>query len=300
LGGAAFATNVKLDVAVQREVELLIINGAECEPFIACDAALIREHANDVVLGAKQLPHATQANRAIIDIESDQAHAISAITQALADAHDARLTLQVIDTFYPAGGERQLIATLTKKEVPKNKLPQDIGILCQNVGTAATVARLVSTGEPLIERIVTITGSGVNAAKNLVARIGTPIASLIVDCGGYVGDVERLIMGGSMMGLALSSDDEPVTAATNCVIAATADDLVKRGPEMPCIRCGECAHACPASLLPQQLLRYSRLNDRAALAELGLRDCIECGCCDYVCPSHIPLTSIFVAAKNSA
>lgn len=300
LGGAAFATGVKVRLASERRAELLIINGAECEPFIACDDALMRERAADVVLGAQALLRASEAARAIIAIESDQESAIAAMRQALASANDARIDLHAIDTYYPAGGERQLVRLLAGKEVPTGKLPQDIGVLCQNVGTAAAVARLVTSGEPLIERIVTVTGSGVNTARNLIARLGTPIASLIADCGGYAGHVQRLIMGGSMMGVALPSDDIPVDAATNCVIAATAQDLTARGPEMPCIRCGDCATACPASLLPQQLLRYARLNDRAALAELGLRDCIECGCCDYVCPSHIPLTSHFVAAKNRA
>lgn len=300
LGGAAFPTIVKLDAAMQRHADLLIVNGAECEPFIACDEVLMRERAKDVLLGTQALLRASETKRAVIAIESDQTRAIAAMTQALTDEHDASLTLQVIDTFYPAGGERQLITALTGKEVPKGKLPQDIGVVCQNVGTAAAVARLIAAGEPLIERIVTITGSGVNVARNLIARIGTPIANLIADCGGYVGHVERLIMGGSMMGIALPSDDVAVTPHTNCVVVATADDLAPRGPELPCIRCGDCATACPAMLLPQQLLRYARLNDRAALTELGLRDCIECGCCDYVCPSHIPLTSTFVAAKNRA
>jgi Na+-translocating ferredoxin:NAD+ oxidoreductase subunit C len=299
LGGATFPTAAKLQLAFDRRAELLIINGAECEPYIACDDALMREYASEIVLGAQALLQASAAQRAIVAIESEQPQAIAAIRQALDDANDARLTLTVVRTYYPAGGERQLIALLTGKEVPTGKLPQDIGVLCQNVGTAAAVARLIKDGLPLIERIVTVTGGGVASANNLVARVGTPISSLIADCGGYAGPVERLIMGGSMMGVALPSDDVSITAATNCVIAAAADDLVKRGPEMPCIRCGECAEACPAALLPQQLLRYARLNDGAALTELGLRDCIECGCCDYVCPSDIPLTSVFVAAKNS-
>jgi len=300
LGGAAFATGVKLDLAAARGAELLVVNGAECEPFIACDDALMRTHAGDIVLGTQALLYASGAQRAIIAIESDMQVAIDAVGQALATINDERLSVRVIDTYYPAGGERQLIELLTQQQVPSGGLPQDIGVTCQNVGTAAAIAHLITSGRPLIERIVTVTGGGVVSATNLVARIGTPITSLISDCGGYTGHIERLIMGGSMMGVALQSDDEPVTAATNCIIAATSDDLVARGPEMPCIRCGECAQVCPASLLPQQLLRYARLSDRAALAELGLADCIECGCCDYVCPSHIPLTSNFVAAKNSA
>jgi len=297
LGGAAFSTATKLLAAAQHHAQLLIINAAECEPFITCDDALMREYANDIVLGTQGLLHACRAQAAVIAIEANKPEAIAAITKAIAFANEARVQLRVVANYYPTGGERQLVKLLTGNEVPSGAIPPDIGVLCQNVGTAAAIARLVKNGEPLISRVVTVTGSGVMQPRNLLARFGTPIESLVNDCGGYTGQVERLIMGGTMMGVALASDQVSVTAATNCIIAATAQDLKSRGTEMPCIRCGECAHACPASLLPQQLLRYARLQDHAALMELGLSDCIECGCCDYVCPSQIPLTSIFVAAK---
>jgi electron transport complex protein RnfC len=260
---------------------------------------LMRERADDVMLGTRALIHATGALEAVIAIELDQPLAIAAIAKSLSALEDSNIRLQALPTFYPTGGERQLVKLIADKEVPTGKIPPEIGALCQNVGTAAAIGHLVKTGQPLIERVVTITGSGVKQPRVLLARFGTPIASLISDCGGYAGQIERLIMGGPMMGVALDSDDTQVSAATNCIIAATAQDLKSRGPEMPCIRCGDCAQACPAGLLPQQLLRYARLHDREALVELGLDDCIECGCCDYVCPSQIPLTSQFVAAKNA-
>jgi electron transport complex protein RnfC len=299
LGGACFPTAAKLNVASAHSTPLLIVNGAECEPFITCDDVLMRERAEDIVLGTQVLLHASGAKHAIVAIESNKPQAATAISLALRDAHDQRIRLQVVATFYPAGGERQLIQTLTAREVPSGGLAADVDVLCQNVGTAAAAARLVVTGEPLISRIVTIAGEGINQPRNLRARFGTPIASLIADCGGYTDDVERLIMGGSMMGVALPNDTVGVTAATNCIIAATASDIAPHQAEMPCIRCGDCADVCPARLLPQQLLRYARLKDREALNELGLRDCIECGCCDYVCPSQIPLTSTFTFAKQA-
>lgn len=299
LGGAAFPTAIKLQAAAQQSARVLIVNGAECEPFITCDDMLMREHADDIVLGTQALLHASGATEAIIAIELDQPHAISAIAKALATPDTGNIRLQTLTSFYPTGGERQLVKLITAKEVPSGQIPPNVGVLCQNVGTVAAIGRLIRSGQPLIERVVTVTGSGVKQPRTLFARLGTPLSSLINDCGGYEGQVERLIMGGPMMGVALDSDDIHVSPATNCIIAATTQDLQPRGIEMPCIRCGDCAHACPAGLLPQQLLRYVRLEDRDALTELGLDDCIECGCCDYVCPSQIPLTSHFVIAKDS-
>jgi len=190
-----------------------------------------------------------------------------------------------------------LIEAVTGREVPHDALPPAIGVVCQNVGTAAAVARFVGTGEPVVSRIVTVTGSGVACPGNLEVRIGTPIAELIAACGGYQDDPARLIVGGAMTGQSLSSDLVPTTKGVNCIVAATLADLAIRDPEMPCIRCGDCASACPARLLPQQLHRAAQADDRDALARLGLADCIECGCCDYVCPSQIPLTARFHAAR---
>ncbi len=286
LGGAAFPAAGKLALARASAVGHLVLNGAECEPWAA-----------DVVLGGQVMLAASGATRCTIAIEDDKPEAIAAIAAAIAAAQDDRVEFVELPALYPLGAERQLIEAITGREVPHDALPPAIGVVCQNVGTAAAVARFVGTGEPLVSRITTVTGSGVACPGNLEVRIGTPIAGLVAACGGYQGDPARLIVGGAMTGQSLSSDLVPMTKGVNCIVAATLADLAVRAPEMPCIRCGDCAQACPARLLPQQLHRAAQADDRDALALLGLADCIECGCCDYVCPSQIPLTARFHAAR---
>jgi electron transport complex protein RnfC len=273
-----------------------VLNGAECEPWICCDDALMRERADEVVLGARVLLAACGATRCSIAVEDDKPQATAAMSTALAAAADARLALEVLPAVYPLGAERQLIAAVTGHEIPQDDLPQTAGVLCQNVGTAAAAARFVTTGLPLVSRIVTVTGSAVARPANVEARIGTPLAELVALCGGLTSEPRRLVLGGSMTGRTLPGDAVPVTKGANCLVAATDGDLATRGPELPCIRCGDCAVVCPAGLLPQQLNRAAIADDAAALARHGLAACIECGCCDYVCPSQIPLTARFQAA----
>lgn len=295
LGGAVFPTATKLLQARTASPLHLILNGAECEPWISCDDILMRERADDVVMGARILRRALNAVKCTIAIENDMPEAQRALEAALAGHHG--INLAIVSNAYPAGGERQLITAITGTEIPYDGLPPDVGVICQNVGTAAAVARWIRDGEPLLSRIVTITGSGVRNPANLEVRLGTPLSSVIADCGGYVDDVKMLIMGGSMMGVALAIDDLPIVKGTNCIVAATAADLRPRAEEMPCIRCGNCSEVCPAILLPQQLHWHAVTHDLQALDALGLMDCIECGCCDHVCPSQIPLTHRFRVAK---
>lgn len=297
LGGAAFPAAGKLALARASAAGYLILNGAECEPWICCDDALMRERAADVVLGGQVMLAACGATRCTIALEDDKPEAATAIAAAIAAAQDDRFELVELPAIYPLGAERQLIEAVTGREVPHDALPPAIGVVCQNVGTAAAVARFVRTGEPAVSRIVTVTGSGVGCPGNLDVRIGTPIATVVAACGGYQGDPARLIVGGAMTGRSLSSDLVPTTKGVNCIVAATLADIAIRGPEMPCIRCGDCAAACPARLLPQQLHHAAQAGDRGALTRLGLADCIECGCCDFVCPSQIPLTARFHAAR---
>lgn len=296
LGGAGFPTASKLSLATDQPDIHLLLNGAECEPWISCDDMLMRERAADIVFGAHVLMYALGAVTCTIAVEDDVPQAIASLRAATASAQP-HIRIATLPDIYPAGGERQLILAVTNREVPAGGLPSDIGVICQNVGTAAAVARWIRDGEPLISRIVTITGSGVREPANLEARLGTPIANLIADCGGYATGSRRLIMGGSMMGLAFDDDRLPIVKASNCIIAPSPLDLQPRSVEMPCIRCGNCSEVCPAWLLPQQLHWHSQAHDIVALESLGLMDCIECGCCDYVCPSQIPLTQRFRAAK---
>jgi electron transport complex protein RnfC len=182
--------------------------------------------------------------------------------------------------------------------VPANGIPAEVGVVCQNVATAATVHKAIFTGEPLMTRIVTVTGQGVCRPQNLLARIGTPIIDLVEHCGGYTDSAQRLILGGPMMGFTLPSDDLPITKATNCILVAGRGEVVGEKHALPCIRCGACAMACPVSLLPQQLYWYSRADNLERVMDYHLPDCIECGCCDVVCPSHIPLVQYFRSAKS--
>jgi electron transport complex protein RnfC len=292
LGGAVFPTAVKLRQAARAHAVHLLLNGAECEPYISCDDMLMRERADRIVAGARILRHALGATACTIAVEDDMPQAYDALNRALASGNDGIRLVQV-PARYPAGGERQLIASVLGVEVPTHGLPRDAGVVCQNVGTAAAVAAWIHDRRPLVNRIVTVTGGGVREPCNVEARIGTPIRALIADCGGYTPTHERLIMGGTMMGNALAADSLPVVKATNCIVAASHADLRPRGSEMPCIRCGNCSEVCPAILLPQQLHWYGMARDQSALERFGLIDCIECGCCDYVCPSQIPLTERF-------
>ncbi len=296
LGGAVFPTAEKLATPVP--CKTLIVNGAECEPYVSCDDLLMREHAADVVAGALLMTELLDAPLCIIAIERDKPLAEEAIEEAAKVVNDPRLKLAEVPTIYPAGGERQLVELLTADEVPSTGYPSDIGYLCHNVGTAYALHALATRGEPLVSRIVTVTGGGVRQPQNVEVPLGTPIKDVIDYCGGYGREPVRLICGGSMMGQALPSDELPVTKATNCIIVATAAEVRTGAAEWECIRCGECATACPARLLPQELLIAARTRDYDSLAVLGLQDCIECGCCDVSCPSHIVLTERFRQAKH--
>ena len=295
LGGAAYPTARKL---ATEGCTTLVVNGAECEPYISCDDMLMREHAGEVVAGTSIMQDLIGAERSIIAIERDKPEAIEAMLAALGSADAPGITVAELPTIYPAGGERQLIEVLTGLEVRSGTFPGDSGFICQNVATARAVAMLAECGAPLTSRIVTVAGEAIAEPANVEVPIGTPICELIEHCGGLRAPLAALIHGGSMMGVALPSATLPVTKSTNCVIAAAAGELRADAAEWACIRCGECAIACPARLLPQDLLIAAREHNTRDLADLALADCIECGCCDVVCPSHIPLTSVFRQAKR--
>jgi electron transport complex protein RnfC len=295
LGGAAFPTAQKLGQARSRGVEYLILNGVECEPYISCDDMLMRERAAAVLGGAQIMMHALQAATCHVAVESDKPEAIRCLADALEELGDERITIRQVPTIYPSGGEDQLVQLLTSREVPTGGLPSDVGCVVQNVGTAAAVHDWITSGEPLVSRVTTVTGDGVAAPVNVNARLGTPVAELIRLAGGYTDRARHLVVGGPMTGKSISTDEVPLVKSSNCILVLGA--LPERGPVQSCIRCGDCADACPVRLLPQQLHWYAAASDENKLRALGLTDCIECGCCDLVCPSRIPLTAEFGAAK---
>jgi electron transport complex protein RnfC len=299
LGGAVFPMGLKLAATWRRRMRLVIVNGVECEPYISCDDMLMRAAPRDVLAGALVLVALTGAEHGIVVVEEDKPEAYHALQAALPslDAQH-RLGVVTVPSKYPAGGERQLIQALTGHEVPSLAKPTDIGYLCQNVGTSAALYRYLASGRPVTSRVTTVTGGAVATPRNLEVRLGTRIADLIAACGGYTGPVARLIMGGSMMGMALDGDQVAVGRATNCIIAAVERELRASVEAMPCIRCGNCSEACPAFLMPQNLHRATEHGGLDVLENLGLFDCIECGCCDVVCPSQIPLTESFRVAKR--
>lgn len=298
LGGAGFPAFIKLNPGSRTAIETLILNGSECEPYITCDDMLMREHADEVIDGARIMRHALQAKQCLIGIEDNKPEALAAIREALARLGEKLIEVVAVPTRYPTGGEKQLIKILTGKEVPSQGLPIDIGIVCHNVATAACVHRAVEMGEPLISRLVTVTGHGAASPRNLDVVIGTPITSVLEQAGGTNAIPHKLVMGGPMMGFELRHPQMPVIKTTNCLLLATAEDTPERGPVRACIRCGECAKVCPAQLLPQQLYWYARSRDFDKVQDYNLFDCIECGCCAYVCPSNLPLVQYYRFAKT--
>jgi electron transport complex protein RnfC len=297
LGGAVFPTARKLSSAATDNELTLVINGAECEPYISCDDILMQEQSDDILHGAQLVMNALGIGQALLAIERDKHQALEKMQAAVQKLGDPRIRLEPIFTIYPAGGERQLIQVLSGREVPEDGLPIDIGFLCQNVATLAAIYRAVAFGSPLISRITTVTGSGIARPGNFQVLLGTPMSVLAEAAGGYTPGASRLIMGGPMMGIALASDEIPVVKATNCVLVMTGSEVRSGQDSMPCIRCGECEQVCPAQLQPQELYWRIRGGNLAGADDLALRACIECGCCDLVCPSHIPLSQHYRFAK---
>ncbi|RJX68478.1 electron transport complex subunit RsxC [Vibrio sinensis] len=295
MGGAGFPTAKKIQSGLAR-TDILIVNAAECEPYITADDVLMQQYAEDIIRGIEIVEHILSPKLTIIGIEDNKPAAVRALEAAT--HHKADIVIRVIPTKYPSGGEKQLIKILTNKEVPNDGIPADIGLLVQNVGSLYAIKRAVCDGEPLIERIVTLTGNTFAQPRNVWTLIGTPVQALL-DEFDYRADkkLPRLIMGGPMMGFTLPHVNVPITKTTNCILAPTRKEIAPREFEMACIRCAQCADACPASLLPQQLQWHAKAEEFDKCEELNIKDCIECGACAFVCPSEIPLVQYYRQAK---
>ncbi|MEI7194365.1 electron transport complex subunit RsxC [Pectobacterium versatile] len=294
LGGAGFPTAAKLQGGM-RGIETLIINGAECEPYITADDRLMQECAEEIIQGVEILSFLLQPKRILIGIEDNKPEAISALRLALGKRSD--MQLRVIPTKYPSGGAKQLTKILTGKEVPFGKHSAAIGVLMQNVGTAFAIKRAVIDGEPLTERVVTLTGEALRQPGNVWARLGTPVRHLLKQGGFHVNKQPMVVMGGPLMGFTLPSLDVPIVKISNCLLAPSHAEMEPVAEEQSCIRCSKCADACPAGLLPQQLYWFSRGQEHEKARNHHLFDCIECGACAYVCPSNIPLVQYYRQEK---
>ncbi|HHF3600678.1 TPA: electron transport complex subunit RsxC [Haemophilus influenzae] len=294
LGGAVFPTAAKIQSAEQK-VKLLIINGAECEPYITCDDRLMRERADEIIKGIRILRYILHPEKVVIAIEDNKPEAISAIRNALQGAND--ISIRVIPTKYPSGATKQLIYLLTGIEVPSGARSSSIGVLMQNVGTMFAIKRAIINDEPLIERVVTLTGNKIAEKGNYWVRLGTPISQILSDAGYQFDKHFPIFAGGPMMGLELPNLNAPVTKLVNCLLAPDYLEYAEPKAEQACIRCSSCSDACPVNLMPQQLYWFARSEDHKKSEEYALKDCIECGICAYVCPSHIPLIQYFRQEK---
>jgi len=306
LGGAGFPTAVKLYTKSTQVIDTLIINGAECEPYITADDMLMQNRADEIIAGTYLLSHILHhPKRLVIAVEDNKPKALAALRGALENfsgitaEQDADIEIVSIPTKYPSGGAKQLIQIITGRETPHGHHSADIGATCVNVGTCVAAWRAVRYGEPLISRVTTVVGESLDIQRNIDVLIGTPIDYVLQQHGFNASKASRVIMGGSMMGFTLKDLRAPIVKTTNCILAPSKKEAPLPPPAQACIRCGLCAEACPVSLLPQQLFWYAQAEDMERLQAHNIFDCIECGACSYVCPSKIPLVQYYRAGKGT-
>lgn len=295
MGGATFPTQVKLRADGKNAVHTLVINAAECEPYITCDDLLMRERADQIVKGIEIAQFLLGAENVIIGIEDNKPEAAEAM-RAATQNHD-HFQVKVVPTLYPSGDARRLVYLVLGREIPHDKRSTEVGVQVFNVATVLALHRFFDFGEPAVSRIVSMTGNVVRP-QNFEVLFGTPLEHLIQAAGGLKPNTTHIIMGGPMMGFDLPSRDVPITKAANCMIAASPDLFAPPPPAMPCIRCARCADACPVSLQPQELYWFAKSDNFEKARDYQLFDCIECGACSYVCPSHIPLVQYYRYAKS--
>ncbi|MCA0920197.1 electron transport complex subunit RsxC [Pseudooceanicola nanhaiensis] len=297
MGGATFPAAVKLNLREKYDLHTLILNAAECEPYLTCDDRLIRERAEEVADGAAIMARALGVGRVIVAIESNKPEAVAALQR-----HNLpmglKLEVKVVPTQYPMGSEKHLVQTVTGQETPARALTAELGIVVHNAATAQAVHLAVRYGEPLLSRVVTVSGKGVARPANLQVLIGTPVADLLAHCGGLVGEPDRLLLGGPMMGQPIQSLRVPIVKGTNGMLALTRAETRAAEPH-PCIRCGSCVQACPCGLMPFEMMARIQSGDLDGAAETGLLDCVSCGSCSFICPSSIPLVQGFNYAKGA-
>ncbi|HQO99385.1 MAG TPA: electron transport complex subunit RsxC [Caldisericia bacterium] len=298
MGGAAFPTHIKLTPPPNKKIEYLIINGAECEPFLTCDYRLMIEESENIVKGVEILMKILEPKKVIFGIEENKKDAADELYKIIKNKNLSNIIdIVILKTKYPQGSEKHLIKAIIGKEVPSGGLPFDVGCIVQNVGTTLAIKEAVYDGMPLIERVLTISGSGVKESKNVKVKIGTLSRDIVDYCGGIEGDLRKIIFGGPMMGFSSYTLDVPITKGTSGLLLFT-DKEVKEYEELPCIRCGRCANTCPMYLMPMFIDMYSRIEDFDKAKDFGALDCIECGACGYVCPSKRYLVQSIRYAKN--
>jgi electron transport complex protein RnfC len=296
MGGATFPSAVKLNLGTQKKIEVLLLNGAECEPYLTCDDRVMREYADEVVDGARIMAYILGAPKVIVAIEDNKPQAIAEITKAAAKY--ANVEVAGVPVQYPMGSEKHLVQAVTGKETPARMLTADLGYVVHNVGTARAVHQAVRFGRPLTDRVVTVSGAAVAKPSNVNVAIGTLVSDLVAFCGGLTKPPQRLVNGGPMMGQPLPSLEVPVIKGT-CGILALTPEETNEAPPSPCIRCGTCVTICPCGLVPVEMASYIRKDHLDKAQSVGVQDCVSCGSCSYVCPSHIPLVHYFNYAKGA-
>ncbi|MCL5977306.1 MAG: electron transport complex subunit RsxC [Nitrospirae bacterium] len=296
MGGAAFPAHVKLSPPKEKPVDVVILNGAECEPYLTADYRLMLERPQEVVEGLKVLMKILGVNKGFIGIENNKPDAVEAMKNAASG--ESNIQVCALEVKYPQGAEKMLIKAAVGREVPPRGLPMDVGVVVHNIGTATAIYEAARYGKPLIERVVTVTGEGIKEPKNLMVKIGTLVSDLIEECGGFKSEAAKVVSGGPMMGFALYSLDVPVTKGTSGILVLPEEEVVHAEEFGPCIRCGRCIDICPMGLMPSMLSVLSEKGFYEETKEYNLFDCFECGSCTYVCPSKRPIVQLVRLAKS--
>ena len=297
MGGAGFPSHVKLSPPEDKKIDILIINGAECEPYLTSDHRVMLEMPEKIIRGTQAVMKVLNVEKAVIGVENNKKDAIKVLRDKLKEMSTAGITVAELKTKYPQGGEKSLIYAVTKKQVPSGGLPMDVGAVVQNISTVAAISDAVDKGMPVIERVVTVTGNGITNPKNLLVRMGTKFSDLVEQCGGYTEDAAKIINGGPMMGIAQATDQVSVIKGTSGILVLNEKSALRPEPDN-CIRCGKCVEACPSGLMPLMISRNVLLNRIDEAQKYNALDCIECGSCSFICPSNRPLVDAIRIGKK--